>query len=222
MVRMFRLPLLMALLLLAGVAHAATESIALVVKATGEAVRVAANQSEEPLKTGMRLNDGDRLRTGADGRAVLIFTDDKSQLKLVPDTRIVLKGTRQGRAINKEVEMDLGTLWTRVSKGNTGMRIATPTSVASVKGTAWWTRVGEDGKTEVITEEGIVNLLSKDSGEDVDVGLGQTGTSDSNGADVEDTEDGDLEGLERGTLKTILIPLEEDGQPRTLTIEYYE
>lgn len=221
MVRLIRLPLLLALLL-AGLASAANESIALVVKASGEAVKVASDKSESPLNTGMRLNDGDRLRTGADGRVVLIFTDDKSQLKLVPDTRIVLKGNRQGRAVEKEVEMELGTLWTRVSRGNTGLRIATPTSVASVKGTAWWTKVFEGGRTEVITEEGIVNLLSKESGEDVDVGLGQTGSSDPNGAEVGPTDTEDLEGLERGTLKTITIPLEEDGQRRTLTIEYYE
>ena len=223
MLRRIGLPLLLLSLLLASGLQAANESIALVVKASGEAVRVTSANAEEALTTGMRLNDGDKLRTGTDGRVVLIFTDDKSQLKLVPETQIVLHGQRQGRTVDKEVEMDLGTLWTRVSRGGSGMRIATPTSVASVKGTAWWTRIGEGGLTYVITEEGVVNLLSKKSGENVDVSLGRIGSSDDDGAEVRDATGDDTEDLERGELRTIQIPLQdEDGRQSMLTIEYYE
>ncbi len=208
-------------LLLAASAQAANESIALVIKATGDAQRMLDTGAED-LKSGMRLNDGDRLRTGEDGRAVVIFTDDKSQLKLVPGTELVLYGKRQGRQVEKEVEMDVGTLWTKVSRGHGGLRIATPTSVASVKGTAWWTKVLEGGLTQVITEEGIVNLLSRESGKNQDVHLGQTGTSNSEDVSVRSTNEEDQEGLERGQLRRISIPVMEDGEARTLIIEYYE
>ena len=75
MLRRIGLPLLLLSLLLASGLRAANESIALVVKASGEAVRVISGNAEEALTTGMRLNDGDKLRTGTVGRAVLIFTD---------------------------------------------------------------------------------------------------------------------------------------------------
>ena len=213
---------LLALLVLSASVLAAAQSVAVVVKASGEVKLYREGDAEAALKTGMRLADGDRVRTGEEGRAVLVFTDDRSQLKLQPLTELTLHVDRGGDGVRKEVEMDLGTLWTQVSGQGSGFRVATPTSVASVKGTAWWTRVGGDGMTTVITEEGIVNLHNLRSNESRDVVMGYTGVSREGSVSLRETTPADTGGLERGQLKTIRIPVTDGGEERVLIIEYYE
>lgn len=196
-------------------------SVAVTVKATGAVFHAPAGGGEGPLAAGARLGDGDRVRTGPDGRAVLVFTDDKSQLKLTPQTQVTLHARRQGGRTDKEVEMSTGTLWSKVTRQQGEFRIATPTSVASVKGTAWWTKAREDG-TDIVAEEGVIALLSRKSGEIIDVVMGQTGSSDGEHGTVRPTTAGDQEGLERGELKRVVVPITDGDQTRELIIEYYE
>jgi hypothetical protein len=219
--------LLLGLGLLLGLARALpaqdrAQSVAVTVKATGEVFLAAGgSKTEKALSTGARLADGDRVRTGAEGRAVLVFTDDKSQLKLLPMTELTVHARRQGGRTDKEVEMSAGTLWSKVTRQQGEFRIATPTSVASVKGTAWWTKTGEAGTT-IITEEGIVGLLSRRTGESADVVMGQTGESDGDHSEVRPTSQGDQQGLERGELKRVVVPISDGDRQRNLIIEYYE
>lgn len=209
-------------LLLPALALAQATSIALVVKVSGEVHWLSADGgADAALTVGRRLNDGDRVRTGGEGRAVLVFTDDRSQIKLTPDTELVLHATRAGERVDKEVELSAGTIWSKVTRQQGEFRIATPTSVASVKGTAWWTEL--DGPwTRIITEEGVVGLTSLASGQSVDVPMGQTGSSNGEGAGVRPTTAEDGAGLERGEIKRVTIPVLDGGQSRTLIIEYYE
>lgn len=214
------LPLLA--LLLPVLACAQATSIALAVKVSGDVLRQAAGTEESaPLTAGQRLSDGDRLRAGTEGRAVIVFTDDRSQLKLTPGTALTLHATRSGERVDKEVSLDAGTLWSKVTRQQGEFRIATPTSVASVKGTAWWTRLAGE-VTEIVTEEGVVGLTSRSSGQSVDVPMGFTGRSDRDGARVRETTPADERGLERGDVKRVEIPALKDGSPVTLVIEYYE
>jgi hypothetical protein len=214
------LPLLL-LLLLPAMAAAQAASVALVLKVSGEVSRQPEGGEAAPLANGARLDDGDRLRTGEDGRAVLVFTDDRSQLKLTPNTDLVLRVERQAARSDKEVELSAGTIWSKVTRQQGEFRIATPTSVASVKGTAWWTRE-QDGLTEIIAEEGIVQLTGRLSGASVDVPMGHVGRSDGESTSLRPTTPEDEQDLERGELKRVEIPVLDDGQPRTLIIEYYE
>lgn len=219
--------LLLALALLLGLtrtlpAQEKAQSVAVTVKATGEVfLATGGGKAEKALTTGTRLGDGDRVRTGAEGRAVLVFTDDKSQLKLTPATELVIHARRQGGRTDKEVEMSAGTLWSKVTRQQGEFRIATPTSVASVKGTAWWTKTGEAGTT-IITEEGIVGLLSKRTGESADVVMGMTGESDGDHSQVRETSADDQQGLERGELRRVVVPINDGDNQRELIIEYYE
>lgn len=202
-------------------AAAQDKSVVVTVKATGEVLVKAGGAKESALKAGARLNDGDQVRTGADGRAVLVFTDDKSQLKLTPNTSLTLHARRAGGRTDKEVEMNQGTLWSKVTRQQGEFRIATPTSVASVKGTAWWTKADETG-TDIITEEGIVGLSSRETNQEVDVVSGQTGHSNGQESTVRPTSDADQEGLERGELKRVVVPMQDGDTRRELIIEYYE
>lgn len=211
------------LLSMSTVLHAdSARSVAVTVKVTGDVqLQAAGEEDEQALTRGQRLNDGDRIRTGGEGRAVIVFTDDKSQLKLTPMTDLVLHVERGEGRSDKEVELSVGTLWSKVSRQQGEFRIATPTSVASVKGTAWWTKAS-GSSTQIITEEGIVALVSRETGLSVDVMMGQTGESDGQTSSVRRTQDADQEGLERGELKRVEIPVSDGEESRTLIIEYYE
>jgi hypothetical protein len=160
-----------------------TKAIALTLKSTGD-VKLVKKDTDRPLplKFGTTLDDGDKVRTGEDGFAVLIFTDDKSQLKMAARTEIVIEGKRDANAnITKRVQMEIGQLMARVEEQRGTLQIATPTSVASVKGTEFWVLVYEDGTTQVVTLDGLVALLNTQSGRIVDVRPGQRGESTPDG-----------------------------------------
>ncbi len=209
----------------------ATESkaIALALKVTGDVkLKKAGTDRVLPLKFGTTLDDGDWIKTGDDGFAVLMFTDDKSQIKMSAKTEVVIEGKRDANSnIAKRVKMEVGQLLAKVDEQRGTLQIATPTSVASVKGTEFWVLVFEDGTTQIITLEGLVELLNTQSGRIVDVRVGQRGESDSNGNVVQDIppkdeipEDKDIE---EGQPHSIEIEIQDpDGQNRKVIIIEYE
>jgi hypothetical protein len=166
------------------------QPIAIATKAMGD---VEINKKVQPgyksLKAGTILEDGDGIRTGSDGFALLIFIDDKSQLKVKGDSEVTISGKKIASAISKNVRMDNGTVRAQVNKQRKGeFVIQSTTSVASVKGTDFWFIANSEEGDMVIGLEGIVDLFNAISGLNVDVTAGNTGTSDSNGnIDVNET-----------------------------------
>ncbi|MBM3326167.1 MAG: hypothetical protein FJY65_04165 [Calditrichaeota bacterium] len=162
---------------------AGDKSIALTLKVTGDVkMKKAGADRVVPLKFGAVLDDGDWIRTGADGFATLIFTDDKSQIKLTANTEITIEGKRDAQSnIAKRVSMEVGQLFAKVEQQRGILQVATPTSVASVKGTEFWVIVFEDGTTQIVTIEGLIELLNTQSGRIVDVRPGQRGESTPDG-----------------------------------------
>ena len=161
----------------------ADKGIALTMKVTGDVqLKKAGTDRTLPLKFGTVLDDGDKIRTGDDGFAILIFTDDKSQLKLTAKTEVTIEGKRDANSnITKRIAMEVGQVLAKVQQQKGSLQIATPTSVASVMGTEFWVIVFEDGTTQVVTLEGLVQLLNTQSGRVVDVRPGQRGESHPNG-----------------------------------------
>ena len=166
------------------------QPIAIATKAMGT---VEINKNAKPgyisLKAGTILEDGDGIRTGSDGFVLLIFIDDKSQLKVKGDSEVTISGKKIASAISKNVRMDNGTVRAQVNKQRKGeFVIQSTTSVASVKGTDFWFIANSEEGDMVIGLEGIVNLFNVISGLNVDVTAGNTGISDSNGnIDVNET-----------------------------------
>ena len=166
------------------------QPIAIATKAMGT---VEINKNAQPgyisLKAGTILEDGDGIRTGSDGFVLLIFIDDKSQLKVKGDSEVIISGKKIAAAISKNVRMDNGTIRAQVNKQRKGeFVIQSTTSVASVKGTDFWFIANSEEGDMVIGLEGIVDLFNVISGLNVDVIAGNTGTSDSNGnIDVNET-----------------------------------
>ena len=217
-------------LLIAGDLFASTDrAIALTLKVSGEVnLRKAGKSDVGPLKFGTPLDDGDWIRTENDGYAVLIFADDKSQIKLKADTEVVINGKRDAESsISKRITMEIGEVFAKVDKQRGSLEVATPTSVASVKGTEFWVLVQEDGTTVILTLEGLVELMNRISGAIVNVSVGEQGTSDPQGgnevtpAPPENIpQDPDAGGDGANTIE--IEVKDPDGRKRTVIIQYIE
>ena len=145
------------------------------------------------LKPGTILSDGDKIRTGSSGFTAIIFIDDKSTLKLKENSEAVITGQRSARSIAKKINMDIGTVRATVNKQNSNFVIQTPTSVASVKGTDFWMITDPVDGDLVIGLEGLVTLTNNETGAEVDVTEGTSGSSTPDGVvDVEETEESSI------------------------------
>ena len=181
---------ILSIILLTASQFGLAQPIAIATKALG---MVEINKNSQPgyisLKAGTILEDGDGIRTGSDGFVLLIFIDDKSQLKVKGDSEVTISGKKIAGAISKNIRMDNGTVRAEVNKQRKGeFVIQSTTSVASVKGTDFWFIANSEVGDMIIGLEGIVDLFNVISGLNVDVTAGNTGISDSNGnIDVNET-----------------------------------
>ncbi len=202
--------------------------IAVTTKVMGN-VKIEAEGSSgfSALKPGTILSDGDRIMTGKNGFAALIYIDDKSMVKITSNTEVIIKGTRSAGSIAKQVNIDHGTLRAQINKQRKGdFVIQSSTSVASVKGTDFWFLSDPVTGDMLIGLEGLINLTNLLSGESSDVGAGTTGTSLPDGSvETEDTNpdnipddpgEGEIPGTQieielegpNGEIKTILIDIQ--------------
>ncbi len=133
------------------------------------------------LKSGTILDDGDKIRTGKSGFVAIIFIDDKSILKIKENSEAVITGKKTKKSISKKINMDGGTIRASITKQNVDFVIQTPTSVASVKGTDFWMLVDELLGDQIIGLEGQVSLVNTETGQEVLVSTGMTGSSTPDG-----------------------------------------
>ena len=146
-------------------------------------------ESFSNLKPGTILSDGDKIRTGSSGFTAIIFIDDKSTLKLKENSEAVITGQRSAQSIAKKINMDVGTVRATVNKQNSEFVIQTPTSVASVKGTDFWMITDPVDGDVVIGLDGVITLTNNETGAEVDVTEGTSGSSTPDGdVNVEETE----------------------------------
>ena len=131
----------------------------------------------DDLKEKIKSVDKKTLIKFGSGFAAIIFIDDKSTLKLKADSEAVITGQRSAASISKKINMDQGTIRATIKKQNVDFVIQTPTSVASVKGTDFWMVSDLESGDKVIGIEGIISLVNSETGEEVDVTSGMSGTS---------------------------------------------
>jgi len=196
--------------------------VAVVIKVAQPVLIQRADADEEaPLHRDARLYPGDRIVCGDGGRASLIFSDSAVELKLLPHTELVLQGRRTNGGVVKRLFLQIGRLLTEVVRGD--MEVVTPTSVASVKGTRWWTTVETSARTIIVVLEGNVQLQNRTSGQVEIVSAGSTAVSTATGEiEIAPTKDSDLpedsSDNEQGSLD---IEFEDgSGESKTLHIEF--
>jgi len=140
------------------------KSDAVVIKAKGDVTVSKANGTSLKAKRGTKLENGDKIKTGSNGRMAVKFIDDNSLLRIRPNSSCTINTKKEQNSVAKNIFVEVGSIFSRITKGpNTSFRVTTPTSVASVKGTSYWTVQKFKGGTQYFGEDGIVEV-SNDAG----------------------------------------------------------
>lgn len=160
--------------LIASMSMAAADTIARLIQGDGEVVRVRDGVSE-PLTVGAGLREGDRLLTGTDARATLMFLDG-THLLVGPETELALSryvtGV-SGRRSGGVVSVFEGIVRLLVQPGLPGsvLDVRGRTAIASVRSTELVLQT-EDGRTAVFVAEGAVDVRRIGDEETVSLGEG--------------------------------------------------
>lgn len=138
-----------------------SQDIAFVLKSTGK-VHIGKVREKKWIKSyrGVRVNSGNVVRTGSNSFASLVFTDDKSMIKVRSKSRVTINGKRNKKQVKKSLFMRLGQMWSKVTKGSL-FQIESPSGVAAVKGTEWYTIVTSDGTQIIFCLEGSIELSNQ-------------------------------------------------------------
>lgn len=136
--------------------------VAIVVKARGNVHMVFGSSSKKiAVKTGTRLYSGSKIITQSRSFAAIKFLDDGSLVRIRPNSSCTVEAKKQKSSFFKNLFLEVGTIFSQIVKQKGVFRITTPTSVASVKGTAFWTKQEFKGGTYYYGEEGVVELSNK-------------------------------------------------------------
>ncbi len=141
------------------------DPIAVITKSKGNVtIQYEKEGKREDVKRGTKLYSGAILVAKEKSYAAMLFVDDRSLLRIRPNSILTVNGKREKNTIAKNISLEVGTIFAQITKQKSGFQVTTPTSVASVKGTSFWTKqifkagtyfYGEEGgPTEVTNEAG--------------------------------------------------------------------
>jgi len=217
------------ILMLVGVL-AAAEPIAYLIQGKGS-VSISRDKKAVKFKNGELLYNNDEIKTAGESFAAIKYMDGGAAIKIFPNSVVKLTAIKQGKQLNKSTSLQLGSLYSKVNnkiKGN--YQVETPTTVASVKGTGFITKLSASRQTIVIVMEGEVLLQHKESGKSKSVAPGSTGISDAQGNieiektkinDVSETEMNEIESTNQEAQKTMKIQVTDDnGNIKYIEITY--
>ena len=122
--------------------------------------------------------------------------------------------------------MDGGIIKASIVKQNVDFVIQTPTSVASVKGTEFWMLVDELLGDQIIGLEGQVSLVNTETGQEVLVSTGMTGSSTPDGqvgisqTDQSSIPDDPSDESQEGSSQVKIYLEGPNGEQKVFIIEY--
>jgi hypothetical protein len=156
-----RITLLVTWLLGALAVHATP--VARVAVSVGEAQKFNAAGRQESLKVGASLMAGDRIRTGSDSVAILVFTD-QGRISLRADSELIIHHYQIDPAgIKTRIELELVKGTVRQISGNASRtqperyKLNTPVAVIGVRGTDFLAKTTGDA-VEAFVHEGKIIL----------------------------------------------------------------
>jgi len=142
----------------------AADPVAVVIKAKGDiSIKNATSGKSITATRGTRLANGDKITTGKQGNLAVKFLDDNSLLRIRPNSTCIINAQKENNSVAKNIFVEVGSIFSRITKQQSSFQVSTPTSVASVKGTAFWTIQIFKGSTQYFGEEGFVEI-SNDAG----------------------------------------------------------
>ena len=81
-----------------------SKDVAIILKSKGTVkIRTAKPKKWKIARRGMRLNSGDIVKTGDNALVAIMFTDDKSLLKIRENSTIAVQGKRKKASIAKRL-----------------------------------------------------------------------------------------------------------------------
>lgn len=207
----------------------ATDTVAILSASKGR-VSLERNKQDLKYKKGELLKNEDILRTKAESFAAYKFIDASSLIKLFSNSVVTISATQLGDKLSKKVSVERGSVLASVKSGTGAFAVHTPTTVASVKGTEFMTRVDENGNSLFIVTEGEVEVQIKVTGETVSVMKGKTAVIDSRSGlilrdstpeDISSIELIELEANQESEPSPIRIPvIDEAGNIKYIEITY--
>lgn len=137
----------------------AADAVAVVVLKRGKVniVRASETRSQE-ARRGTALYDGDKVSTQDASLCGIKFLDDKSLLRIKENSTCTVEAKKVENKVNKNIIAELGSFFTKILQPGGSFSVTTPTSVASVKGTEWWTIRMQDGRDIYICLDGLIDL----------------------------------------------------------------
>jgi hypothetical protein len=206
----------------------ASSKIAIAIKVKGKVSVIQKGSPEkQSLKPGTALSDQDKILTGKDGFAAIMYLDDKTVVKLLGNSDLTVAGNRTGGKINKSLDIKYGKIAASITpqKGNE-FRIATPTSVASVKGTELTIASDPSTGDSFTLLEGLIEVTNSFTGETTEVEQGETAVSTPEGSlEINETTTDDLAGFEDADVEIPTQELrfeveDEDGNIKEIIIRF--
>jgi hypothetical protein len=206
----------------------ASSKIAIAIKVKGKVSVIQKGSPEkQSLKPGTALSDQDKILTGRDGFAAIMYLDGKTVVKLLGNSDLTIAGNRTGGKINKSLDIKYGKITASITpqKGNE-FRIATPTSVASVKGTELTISSDPSTGDSFTLLEGLIEVTNSFTGETTEVEQGETAVSTPEGSlEVHETTTDDLAGFEDADVEIPTQELrfeveDEDGNIKEIIIRF--
>jgi len=200
------------------------KDIAIMLKSSGSVrVRRVNPKKWENGTRGSRLHSGDIVKTGDNGLAAIMFTDDKSMMKVRDNSSLAIRGERKKASISKRVKFALGQFWVKVKKQKTDFYVETPSGIAAVKGTEFYGMVSSDS-TVIFGIEGLISFKNKFG--EILIEAGETGVADRlNAPLIVDSEDLRVQRWadDDGAEKILEIEFKNsEGDIKTLRINYEE
>ncbi len=178
MLRAWLVKLFLALLLGAvSQANAAPAPVGRIALSVGEAKRVDTEGKAAPLRLGTPISEGDRIITGGDAVAIIVFVDE-GRISLRADSELLVKQYKVDPAgLNSHLDLELVRGAIRQISGQAARmqperyRLNTPIASIGVRGTDFLAKTSSDA-VETFVQEGKIVVLSNLT---ACVGLAQTG-----------------------------------------------
>lgn len=226
---MKRLLLIALTVVLAASLFAAEDSVALISASKGK-VDLRRATKVVPHKTGDFLLNKDEIKTGGESFAAYKYIDGSSTVKVFANSVVRVIASTQNKKLAKKVELDKGSIYTQI-KSNTGpFSVETPTTVASVKGTAFLTEFDEYGQSTFIVTEGELALTILEQKETQSVKAGNTAIIQADGSyeinpstkdDILKIEQAEIASKQEQENKKMSIPVVgPDGQTKYIEITW--
>ncbi len=139
----------------------AVNPVAVVIRAKGKVVMINQDKKQVSVKPGTKIYSGSKIVTETKSFAAIKFIDDGSLVRVRQNSTCTVEGKQEKNSLLKNIFLEVGTIFSKITRQKGSFRVTTPTSVASVKGTAFWSVQEFKGATTYFGEEGIVEIENK-------------------------------------------------------------